>query len=520
MSDAAVFARALESWIEPTDSVPLTVTRFQVERILAGVIPGSEFQTQEIGGRWDGLTTIVAGSPSYVAGSRYLLFLARGPGLRWRSRMMAYGLLVEDEAQGLLRPLPEAAEFALVGIDGVEAPATYRRDALLDHLAAVARGSHWDARSAQQITAVWDELHTAPPACKFLLDNPPPPNPPGDNLPFRYFGFAITESLSIIPTTPAQTGFDSAAAIAAAVTAWSADPASVINYFPVSAQPTTANCADSSAIVLGEAIFNDPCNEIPNLSGCVGTLGFGGSAYTGEHTAFHGEQWHRGAMPFAVVNNGLDGCINDTAFREMLTHELGHSLGFDHHTDSDATMFGTLHNDGRGASLRATDSACASYAYHGGDPVRRRELASLLLRATQGIGYTPPACNPATYSDVVCASTPFAAFITDLDMRNISQGCNAGGTQFCPDDIVTREQAAMLLLKAMGIAQDPCGGTTGYGDVSCADPFGPWIKELNDQILDVGCDDFNTLYCPKDPLTRAALATYFARAGLPIPPGD
>lgn len=519
MSDATVFARALESWLEPTDSVPVTVTRFQVERVLAGVLPGSEFQVHEIGGHWDGLTTVIAGSPSYVTGSRYLLFLSRGPGLRWRSRMMAYGLLVEDEAQGLLRPLPEAVEFSIVASAGVEAPATYRRDALLDHLAAVARGSSWDARSAQQISAAWDELHLAPSACKFLLDNPPPPNPPGDNLPFRYFGFALTESLSIIPTTPAQPGFDSAAAVAAAVTAWTADPASVINYFPVSAQPTTADCADSSAIVLGEAIFDDPCSEIPNLSGCVGTLAFGGSAYTGETTAFHGEQWHRGFMPFAVVNNGLDGCINDTAFREMLTHELGHSLGFDHHTDSDATMFGTLHNDGRGASLRTTDSGCASYAYHTWDPVRRRELASLLLRAAHA-PYTPPACNPAAYGDVVCGSTPFAAFITDLDTLNISQGCNAGGTLFCPDDVVTREQAAMLLLKAMGITPDPCVDPTGYGDVACGDPFGPWIKELREQNLTSGCDDFNTLYCPKDPLTRSALATYFARAALPIPPGD
>src|SRR4029453_17587399 len=83
MSDAVVFARALQSWVEPTDSVPLTVTRFQVERVLAGVIPGSEFQVQEIGGHWNGLTTIVAGSPSYVIGSRYLLFLRRGPGPRW-----------------------------------------------------------------------------------------------------------------------------------------------------------------------------------------------------------------------------------------------------------------------------------------------------------------------------------------------------------------------------------------------------------------------------------------------------
>ncbi len=555
MSDAVVYADAMESWNEPGRTVPLTVTRFLVVRSIAGARLTWTFEVEELGGVVGDVGFAVAGSPRYQEGNRYLLFLGRAPDGRWRSRIMAYGLLVEDEARDLLRPLPEAAGLATVGEKGFEAPAVYRRDALLDHLQAVASGERWDASNLRDIQAFWEEIHDDPSACRFLLFQPVPP---GDNLPFRYFGFETGSSLSIFATTPDQVTVDGAAAVQAAVAAWSNHNDSIIVYNYAGTRPENIDCIPDppfpeppiTNISVGEAIFNDPCGDIPDLSGCNGTLGFGGSFFGFATPTFDNEPWHEGSGPFMVVNNGAE-CIGQTAFNEMMTHELGHSLGFGHHTDGNATMSTPLNDDGRGAALFPTDQACASYAYHtyrdvrlngvawghieaienagitqgcgsanfcSGDVVRRRELAPLLLRAELTSAYTPPVCGGSTgYSDVACGSTPFDVWIKDLKTRGITLGCNAGNTLYCPDNPVTREQLAKLLLLTMeGSAYTPpvCGGGTGYTDVACGStPFDVWIKELRVRGITLGCNSpTNTLYCPKDALTRAELAVLLARA--------
>jgi hypothetical protein len=514
MSDAVVFAEAQNSWSEAGRSVPVTVTRFSTVRSIAGAPLPWSFEVEEVGGEIGDVIFAVAGVPRYAAGKRYLLFLAGAPGERWRSRIMAYGILVEDSRRDRLSPVPESLGMWVTTQDGYEPPVAYRRDALLAHLQMVALGQAWNGSQVADIQAAWEENHDDPPACQWLLAI-------GDSLPLRDFDFEIGGTLTIAPTTPGQTGIadGGTVAVASATAAWSNDD-STINYQPAAVHPTTITCSGSTDVAPGEAVFNDPCGDIANLSGCNGTLGFGGAFATGATQTFRGEQWHNITAPYMVVNNGAQ-CVGTLGFAEMMTHELGHSLGFGHHTDNTATMFGTLHNDGRGASLTATDQACAAYAYPYIAPsafIRRQEFAALVLRAFVGAGHNP-SCVEADYTDVTCGLTPYANFISDLKTRTITLGCNAGNTLYCPLDAVTREQAAMLWLKTQGITPAPCGGSTGYTDVACGDPFGPWIKELRVQGFTNGCNAGNTLFCPKDALTFDELSTFITLAGFPAPPG-
>ena len=39
-------------------------------------------------------------------------------------------------------------------------------------------------------------------------------------------------------------------------------------------------------------VFNDPCDDIPDLTGCSGTLAFGGPWFGGTHS-FDGQDWWR-----------------------------------------------------------------------------------------------------------------------------------------------------------------------------------------------------------------------------------
>ena len=82
------------------------------------------------------------------------------------------------------------------------------------------------------------------------------------------------------------------------------------------------------------------------------------------------------------------------------------------------------------------------------DPVKRQQMAVLLLRTLEGVSYTPPACVTASFGDVPCDS-PFAPWIYDLVARSITGGC--GGGLYCPVDAATRGQMAVFVVKTFGL---------------------------------------------------------------------
>jgi len=82
------------------------------------------------------------------------------------------------------------------------------------------------------------------------------------------------------------------------------------------------------------------------------------------------------------------------------------------------------------------------------DPVKRQQMAVLLLRTFEGAGYAPPACVTATFTDVPCSSN-FAPWIYELVARNITGGCGTG--IYCPGDPATRGQMAVFLTKTFNL---------------------------------------------------------------------
>ena len=87
-------------------------------------------------------------------------------------------------------------------------------------------------------------------------------------------------------------------------------------------------------------------------------------------------------------------------------------------------------------------------AYCPNDPVKRQQMAVLLLRTFEGAAYVPPACVTATFGDVPCDS-PFAPWIYELVARNITGGC--GGGNYCPANPATRGQMAVFVVKTFSL---------------------------------------------------------------------
>ena len=95
---------------------------------------------------------------------------------------------------------------------------------------------------------------------------------------------------------------------------------------------------------------------------------------------------------------------------------------------------------------------------------KRQQMAVFLLKAKNGLCYVPPTCT-GTFPDVSCPST-FADWIEDLAAQGITTGC--GGGLFCPNNLVTRRQMAVFLLKTKyGSSYVPPACTGVFDDVAC-----------------------------------------------------
>jgi hypothetical protein len=115
--------------------------------------------------------------------------------------------------------------------------------------------------------------------------------------------------------------------------------------------------------------FNDPFGEIGAPTNCGGVLAIGGYCTTDSSTSdVDAATFLRITEGDLTINDGFAGCRywNATNLAEVITHELGHTLGLGHSSENshepnpalkEATMFYLAHFDGRGAALRADDIA-------------------------------------------------------------------------------------------------------------------------------------------------------------------
>ncbi len=552
VSQSVTFAEAVESWVEEGETIPVTVTRFNLLQPVTGARTSDVFEVVEPGGRGKERAAAVAGAPRFETGHAYLLFLDRAPGSRWRAKMMSYGLLEEVAGTGLLRPLAAARHVELKSLLPAEPVGLYKKDALLQHLREVARGAAWDAKrvaatGAPLTSTQLKAIANSPQYCVFMPD-------PDDSLPMRWFGFETGKTVSMLATTPGQNGVSDGgvSAVQQGMAAWSGYSDAVIRYTFDGTRASNITCSGNFDYDQGAVIFNDPCNDIADLSSCQGTLAFSGAIYDPNSTQPHdGQDWHPILSTFSVINNGAE-CVGDTSFKETVAHELGHTMGFGHHdppNPGDALMSAYLKGDGRGASLAIVDEQCASFDYHTfldvpynywtwrwieaienagaatrcsdgnycpGAPMTRDEMAIFLLRAKEGGSYAPPACTTPMFADVPCSS-PYAPWINELVRRGVTAGCGNGN--YCPGTSVTRSQMAVFLLATLqgpGWTPPACG-TPSFADLPCSSPFAAWVDELARRGVTAGCGGGD--YCPNTTINRDQMAVFLAtNFSLPVPP--
>ena len=137
----------------------------------------------------------------------------------------------------------------------------------------------------------------------------------------------------------------------------------------------------------------------------------------------------------------------------------------------------------------------------------RQQMAVFLLKSKYGVCYTPPPCT-GVFPDVPCSSN-FATWIEALAAEGVTSGC--GGGNYCPTNVVTRQQMAVFLLKAKhgsSFVPPPCEGH--FADVPCPSQYADWIEQLQAENITGGCGGQN--FCPLNNVTRGQMAAFLVNA--------
>jgi CSLREA domain-containing protein len=100
-------------------------------------------------------------------------------------------------------------------------------------------------------------------------------------------------------------------------------------------------------------------------------------------------------------------------------------------------------------------------------------------------------------------------FIEGLYDAGVTSGC--GGGNFCPTQVVTRDQMAVFLLAAKhGAGYAPPAATGVFADVPTDYWAARWIEQLAEEGITSGCGGGN--YCPTQPVTRDQMAVFLLKA--------
>jgi hypothetical protein len=361
----------------PRELRPMTDHWVEVDRVLKGDYPGSALVLRTLGGDGtDGMTLKIWGVPEFGPGEPVLLFLRADADGTYRllhtvlgafrratvaGREVAYRDLSDvdvlssaDQTEEGLEPQRKQRDFALFV------------DWLVDEAAGHRRVPDYFFRTPEA------SMNYLAPMFSLLTEG---------GRPMRWFEFDSNRSISWRIDARPLPGFSGNVIpqFQNALAAWNNEARTPIryNYAGTSNDQTGFTDFDGENVLL----FDDPNGDVEETFNCSegGTLAIGGPWFSSRNTGrFNNETFIRIQGADIVFNDGLD-CFfqrsNAAAAAELIGHELGHTLGLSHSSESasetnatlrDALMFFRIHNDGRGASLRSDDLAGIRRLYQSG----------------------------------------------------------------------------------------------------------------------------------------------------------
>jgi uncharacterized repeat protein (TIGR03803 family) len=155
-------------------------------------------------------------------------------------------------------------------------------------------------------------------------------------------------------------------------------------------------------------------------------------------------------------------------------------------------------------------AGCGGGTYCPTASVTRAQMAVFLLKSAHGPAYAPPPCT-GIFADATCTPPSFAVdWIEELYAEGITAGC-APGLYCPERAVSRKEMAVLLLKTQHGADYVPpaCAGI--FADVPCPGPFADWIEQLHVEDVTAGCGTSPPIFCPDAPNTRGQMAVFLAR---------
>jgi hypothetical protein len=160
-------------------------------------------------------------------------------------------------------------------------------------------------------------------------------------------------------------------------------------------------------------------------------------------------------------------------------------------------------------------TGCGNANFCPKDGVSRAQMAVFLDRALE-----LPDAPDQGFTDLGTQPAGFVQAINNLAASGITSGCNASPKQFCPNQIVTRGQMSVFIVKGYG---GP--GNRDIEPVAGAGPFTdddghfsePYNNAMHEASITTGCGV--AAYCPNSAVLREQMAVFMQTAdALPVVP--
>lgn len=140
----------------------------------------------------------------------------------------------------------------------------------------------------------------------------------------------------------------------------------------------------------------------------------------------------------------------------------------------------------------------------------RRDLATLLL-IYMGLKDDDLPPSQGIFTDVPLNDTG-ARVIEYTYLQGLMDTCQSSPLSFCPKDVVTRQDAAITLLRgAFGSDYVPPPAAGLFADVPISSPYAPWVEDMYKRGISSGCAENPLRYCPESSLQWRQLQQFLEK---------